>query len=100
MSGEHVHLALVIEHSGDLCQKILPSDADARIAELRDLLGCNSLETVPMPEGQYFVIDAEAKGGLHFINGPATRLAHEAESISKQDYIAGRAILVSRDAIA
>ena len=85
---------VVLSPTGDASESFLPDLQLAVLDTLRSLVG-GPIETVPLPNGKYLVINEEAKDLPHFINATATELAHAAESIQPDDYIAGTAVIVN-----
>lgn len=74
--------------------RFLPDESSARLATLREIVG-GDIEVVPLLGRRYLVIDEDGKRKAHRPNDFATWLAHESESITPEDYIAGVAVVVS-----
>lgn len=84
---------VVLSPTGEASETLLPDLPLAVLDTLRNLVG-GPIESVPLPNGKYLVINEEAKYLPHFINATATELARAAESIQPNDYIAGTAVIV------
>ncbi len=86
-------LAHILDTSGETSTTVLPEDCSRCVDQLKTLVG-GELEVVPVPGARYLVFGANAKRGAHEINSIATFMAHEAESIQRDDYLAGTVVLV------
>ncbi len=78
--------------------RFLPDDSSSRLRILREIVG-GDIEVVPLLGRRYLVIDEDGKDKAHRPNDFATWLAHQSESITPEDYIAGVAIIVSHAAL-
>ena len=92
-------VATILHPSGESCTCVLPHSADARLSKLQEVVG-GSIEVVPLLGKRYLVINEEGKMAAHRPNDFATWLAHESESITPEDYIAGVAVVVSATVLA
>lgn len=89
---------VVISADGETTQSFLPKDDLAILDTLRLIVG-GPIAVVPLPNQKYMVINEEAKYAEHHINNTATSLAHAAETIPAEDYIAGIAVIVDSAAL-
>ena len=85
----------ILTPDGKIHRNRVPDDESACLAALQKLVGGN-IEVVPLPGTRYLVLNAEGKILSLSPNPIATKLAHDAESIRIDDYIAGTAILAPR----
>ncbi len=90
--------ATVILPEGGVDTMTLPRDDDKRLAILQQIVG-GYIEAIALPCRRYMVINENGKDGPHMINQTATALAHEAQSITPSDYIAGPAVIISQDVL-
>ena len=85
--------ATVIYPDGDVDSVSLQDSEESRLRQLQELVG-GYIEAVSLPGKRYMVINENGKDGPHMINNPATAIAHEAQSIMPNDYIAGVAVIL------
>lgn len=90
--------ATVLQPSGEMITVTLPTDEQARLRALQDIVG-GYLQVVPLRDKRYLVVDEEGKSKPHHRNDFATWLARESEAITEKDYIAGVAVLVSNSTL-
>lgn len=88
--------ATVILPDGSSNTLKLPSDDEKRLAVLQQLVG-GYIEGVALPDGRYMMINENGKDAPHVINVRATAIAHEAQVIQLDDYIAGVAAIVTQE---
>lgn len=91
--GASMFQAVVIPTNGEIREQSLPEGEGERIQALQGIVG-GMLETIPMPEGRYFLLDEDGKLKGLKPNPMATYMAREARAISADDYIAGDVALV------
>ena len=85
--------ATVILPNGEVDSIPLLQEDAARMRQLQELVG-GHIETVSLPGERCMVINENGKDGPHMINNTATAIAHEAQSIMPNDYIAGVAVIL------
>lgn len=97
LAGHKMHTTSikVIRPDGRIRRAIAPNDPGPCLASLQAIVG-GSIKVVPLPGSRYLVIHAEGKLEHLPPNPLATKLAHGAESITTDDYIAGTAILTPK----
>lgn len=91
-------MAAVIQPDGLTIDVHLHADEGARLRQLQELVG-GPIEGVPLLDGRYMLINEDGKDGPHLLNQLATDLAHAHESIMDNDYIAGVAVILPREAL-
>lgn len=69
-----------------------------RMQALQQIVG-GYIEVVPLPNRRYLVINEDAKLVHHEVNQLATDTAQAAQSIRKDDYIAGTAVIVPAEVL-
>lgn len=89
---------LVIAPNGDTESVVLPDEDHQRLTYLQDKVG-GYIEVVPLPNERYMVLHEDEKLRPHQINESATLMAHAAESIRRDDYIAGTVIVIPKSAL-
>ena len=85
----------ILTPDGKIHLDCVPDEEGLCLAALQKLVG-GYIEVVPLPGTRYLVLNAEGKILSLSPNPMATKLAHDAESICSDDYIAGTAILAPR----
>lgn len=90
--------ATLIAANGEVDSISLPLDDEARLRQIQDIVG-GYIEAVALPGGRYMVINENGKDAPHVINQMATDIAHEAEAIQRDDYIAGDAVIISQGSL-
>ena len=90
--------ATVILPNGEVDSVSLPEDEEARMRQLQQFVG-GFIEAVALPVGRYMLINEKGKDGPHMINHTATAIAHEAQSIMPDDYIAGVAVILPAEVL-
>ncbi|MDK9702396.1 MAG: DUF3846 domain-containing protein [Sulfuritalea sp.] len=98
MSQPEPSLAIVIPPSGDSTIVELPTGDSLRLETLQAIVG-GYLQVVSLPGSRYMVMNENAKAISHFANRTATAIARTAESIHDDDYIAGVAAIIPRNAL-
>lgn len=86
-------VATSITPSGESNEYLLPEDSHACLNLLQSLVG-GPLQALPLPGRRYMLINDEGAMVPHQPNPIATMLAQEAQSIHRDDYIAGTAVIV------
>ena len=86
-------VATLIRPDGEVDSVSLLEEDAARLRQLQELVG-GHIETVSLPGERCMVINENGKDGPHMINNTATAIAHEAQSIMPNDYIAGVAVIL------
>lgn len=89
---------IVIHPDGVTDTVVLPEDEHGRLRALQDLVG-GCIEGVPLPDGRYMLMNENGKDVFHVINQVATDLAHQAEAIMADDYIAGVAVILPKEGL-
>jgi len=87
--------ATIIQPEGGVESMTLPLDDENRLAALQQIVG-GYIEAVALPGGRYMVINENGKDAPHVINQTVTDIAHEAEAIQRDDYIAGVAAIITQ----
>lgn len=87
----------VLSVTGQVDHIQLPADDETRRLAIRKIVE-GPLEVVALPDKRYLICNAEAKLNRLPRNSLATTLAHAAQSIPGDDYIAGSAVMVSHAA--
>lgn len=87
--------AIIIQPEGGVDTMTLPRDDDKRLAILQQIVG-GYIEAVALPGGRYMVINENGKDAAHSINQMATDIAHDAQAIQADDYIAGVAAIITQ----
>lgn len=90
--------ASMILPNGEVDSISLPEGEDARLRQLREMVG-GYIEVVALPGERHMVINENGKDGPHMINHTATAIAHEAEAIMPSDYIAGVAVILPAEVL-
>lgn len=85
----------VIRPDGRIRRAHVPVDTRLSLTALQTIIG-GDIEVVALPGSRFMVIHAEGKDERLPANPIATKLAHDAESIQTDDYIAGTAILAPK----
>jgi hypothetical protein len=86
-------VATLIRPDGEVDSISLLEEEAGRLRQLQELVG-GYIETVSLPGERCMVINENGKDGPHMINNTATAIAHEAQSIMPNDYIAGVAVIL------
>ena len=94
METQNIRSVVILSPEGDVSETLLPEGEMAAMDTLRLLVG-GPLEVLPLPSQKYLVINEDARQAPHFINQTATALAHSAETIAPDDYVAGTAVIVN-----
>jgi len=90
--------AILLKPDGSIATIDLLEDEDTRLRQLQELVG-GPIEGVPLSDGRYMLVNENGKEGAHLFNRPATDLAHSHEAIMASDYIAGVAVILSKEAL-
>jgi len=90
--------ATIVYPSGAVDTTALPQGEQDRLDALMRIVG-GHLQAIPLPDARYMLVDEDGKSSAHALNQTATDIAHDAESISRQDYIAGVAVIVPQEAL-
>ena len=85
----------VIRSDGRIRRAHVSADTRLSMKALQTIIG-GEIEVVALPGSRHMVIHAEGKIERLPANPIATKLAHDAESIQTNDYIAGTAILAPK----
>ena len=86
--------ATIITPDGAVSETELLTGDSNLLQQLRELVG-GYLEVIPLP-GHHMLINEDGKAQPHHVNSTATMMAHQCESISKADYIAGTAVIIKQ----
>lgn len=90
--------ATLINLDGSTVAISLDLNEHARLCQLQELVG-GPIEGVPLSDGRYMLLNENGKDGPHLINQLATDLAHSEDAIMDEDYIAGVAVVLPKEAL-
>lgn len=90
-------MAQLLRYDGTIEEDLKPADPEAgfSLQEIYVLLGCDIVETIPLPDGDLMILDEEGKmkvGASKKYNHRATILLHLAGGMP-DDWICGHALI-------
>jgi hypothetical protein len=92
------HGATILYPSGAVDTAALPLDDQQRLDTLMQLVG-GYVQAVPLPGARYMLVNEDGKATAHIVNQAATDIALDVESIGRDGYIAGVAVIVPQKAL-